>query len=60
LYAAFYYVGGGLGAAIPAYFWDLGGWPACVLFIAAVQILTVSIALLFWRGPVPDGVMIAS
>jgi len=60
LYAAFYYVGGGLGAAIPAYFWDLGGWPACVLFIAGVQILTVSIALLFWRGPVPDGVMIAS
>jgi YNFM family putative membrane transporter len=60
LYAAFYYVGGGLGAAIPAYFWDLGGWPACVAFIACVQILTVVIALTFWKGPVRAGVMIAS
>ncbi len=52
LYAAFYYVGGGLGAAIPGYFWDLGGWPACVAFIACVQILTVAIALVSWKGPV--------
>jgi hypothetical protein len=60
LYAAFYYVGGGLGAAIPGYFWNLGGWPACVAFIACVQILTVMIALTFWRGPVRAGVMIAA
>jgi MFS transporter, YNFM family, putative membrane transport protein len=60
LYTAFYYVGGGLGAAIPAYFWDLGGWPACVAFIASVQIVTVMIALTFWRGPVRAGVMIAT
>ena len=52
LYAAFYYVGGGLGAAIPGYFWDLGGWTACVVFIAFVQIVTVTIALVFWNGPV--------
>jgi YNFM family putative membrane transporter len=52
LYAAFYYVGGSLGAAIPGYFWDLGGWPACVVFIACVQILTVTMALMFWKGPV--------
>jgi len=58
LYAAFYYVGGSLGAAIPAYFWDLGGWPACVGFIACVQILTVSIALLFWNETDPDSVII--
>ena len=58
LYAAFYYVGGGLGAAIPGYFWNLGGWPACVAFIACVQIVTVMIALTFWRGPVRAGVMI--
>ena len=50
LYAAFYYVGGGLGAAIPGYFWDLGGWPACVAFIACVQILTVDRADLL-EGP---------
>jgi MFS transporter, YNFM family, putative membrane transport protein len=55
LYAAFYYVGGSLGAAIPAYFWDLGGWTACVIFIACVQILTVSMALVFWSGPVRTG-----
>jgi YNFM family putative membrane transporter len=60
LYTAFYYVGGGLGAAIPAYFWDLGGWPACVAFIASVQVVTVMIALTFWRGPVRAGVMIAT
>jgi MFS family permease len=60
LYAAFYYIGGSLGAAVPGYFWDLGGWPACVAFIACVQILTVAIALLFWTGPVRAEVMIAS
>jgi MFS transporter, YNFM family, putative membrane transport protein len=54
LYAAFYYVGGSLGAAIPGYFWNLGGWPACVVFIACVQILTVSLALVFWTGPLAD------
>jgi predicted MFS family arabinose efflux permease len=59
LYAAFYYVGGSLGAAIPGYFWNLGGWTACVLFIASVQILTVSMALVFWKGPVRAGVIIA-
>jgi MFS transporter, YNFM family, putative membrane transport protein len=51
LYAAFYYVGGSLGAAIPAYFWELGGWTACVIFIACVQIVTVALALVFWSGP---------
>jgi predicted MFS family arabinose efflux permease len=59
LYAAFYYVGGSLGAAIPGYFWNLGGWPACVAFIACVQILTVSMALVFWKDQVRAGVMIA-
>jgi MFS family permease len=55
LYSAFYYVGGSLGAAIPGYFWDLGGWPASVAFIACVQILTVTIALMFWSGAPPTG-----
>jgi YNFM family putative membrane transporter len=53
MYASFYYAGGSAGAAVPGYFWALGGWPACVAFIAAVQMLTVTIALLFWdvAGP---------
>src|SRR5262249_47889403 len=49
LYATFYYLGGSSGAAIPGYFWNLSGWPACVAFIAAVQILTVVLALVFWK-----------
>jgi YNFM family putative membrane transporter len=49
LYATFYYVGGSLGAAIPGYFWDWGGWPACVAFVACVQAMTVMLALVFWK-----------
>jgi MFS transporter, YNFM family, putative membrane transport protein len=62
LYAAFYYVGGSLGAAVPGYFWNVGGWTACVVFIACVQIVTVSMALVFWKGPVraTPGAVIAS
>lgn len=51
IYASFYYVGGAVGGGVPGYVWNLGGWPACVLFIAAVQILTVAIALVFWGAP---------
>ncbi len=57
LYATFYYVGGSLGAAIPGYFWDWGGWPACVAFVACVQAVTVMVALIFWKR---SGVMIES
>jgi YNFM family putative membrane transporter len=49
LYILFYYVGGSFGAATPGQFWYRGGWPACVALIAAVQILTILIAALFWR-----------
>jgi predicted MFS family arabinose efflux permease len=53
LYATFYYVGGSLGAAIPGYFWDWGGWPACAAFVACIQAATVVLALVFWkRSPV--------
>jgi len=50
LYATFYYTGGSVGAAIPGYFWNLGGWPACVAFIACVQVVTVTVALMCWKG----------
>jgi len=49
LYNLFYYVGGSAGAAAPGRFWSRGGWPACVALIAAVQILTITLAALFWR-----------
>jgi MFS family permease len=53
MYATFYYIGGSLGAAVPGYFWNLGGWPACAAFIVSVQILTVVLALRFWKEHKP-------
>ena len=49
LYVLFYYVGGSAGAAIPGRFWSRGGWPLCVALIAGVQILTITLASLFWK-----------
>jgi predicted MFS family arabinose efflux permease len=51
LYATFYYLGGSAGAVLPGYFWNWGGWPACAAFIVSVQILTVGMALRFWKQP---------
>jgi predicted MFS family arabinose efflux permease len=49
LYATFYYLGGSAGGALPALFWDRGGWPACVALVVVVQAATVSIGVL-WRA----------
>lgn len=46
LYASFYYFGGSAGASVPAWAWRIGGWPACVALIGAVQLATLAIA---WR-----------
>ena len=51
LYVMFYYLGGSLGAAVPAMVWARGGWTACVALIAGVQMLTVALAVSFWRSP---------
>jgi MFS family permease len=51
LYASSYYVGGSLGAALPAAAWSVGGWPACVALVVSVQVITVMLALAFWRTP---------
>ena len=37
LYLSSYYLGGSLGAFLPGVAWELGGWPACVGLLAAVQ-----------------------
>ena len=47
-YYTCYYAGGSLGAALPSLFWTAGGWKACVALVAAVQLLTVTLALRFW------------
>src|ERR1035437_8831803 len=52
LYVTFYYLGGSGGSAIPGFFWTHGGWPACVGLIVAVQLVTISLALIFWQ-PLP-------
>ncbi|HEX8983936.1 MAG TPA: MFS transporter [Bryobacteraceae bacterium] len=54
LYVMFYYLGGSFGAAIPGHIWPLGGWPACVAAIAAVQLLTIATARLFWKDRVTE------
>jgi len=59
LYVTFYYLGGSAGSAVPGYFWTRGGWHACVALIVAVQLLTITLASIFWKplprvpGPVP-------
>ena len=52
LYVTFYYMGGSAGSAIPGFAWNSGGWPACVALIVAVQLLTITLALIFWK-PLP-------
>jgi YNFM family putative membrane transporter len=37
IYLSCYYFGGSCGAAVPGFFWRLGGWPACVALLLAVQ-----------------------
>ena len=45
LYVTFYYAGGSAGAALTAWFWLKGGWPACVGLFAAVSLLTLILGL---------------
>jgi predicted MFS family arabinose efflux permease len=49
LYVTFYYMGGSAGSAVPGYAWTHGGWPACVAVIVCVQLLTITLALIFWK-----------
>ena len=47
LYVTCYYLGGSVGAAIPGWLWNLGGWTGCVALVLVVQAATVALA---WRG----------
>lgn len=49
IYSTCYYVGGSAGGALPALFWNAGGWPACVAIVLVVQITTVMVALRSWQ-----------
>ena len=49
VYATFYYLGGSAGGSVPGLFYTRGGWLECAAFLAAVQLLTVLMALMFWK-----------
>lgn len=58
VYVSSYYLGGALGAVVPAPAWQRGGWPATLALIGAVQALAAGGAVLHWRdrqsiGPAP-------
>lgn len=47
-YVSLYYVGGSLGGLVPALAWRVGGWPACVALVVAVQVATILVARRAW------------
>jgi MFS transporter, YNFM family, putative membrane transport protein len=49
LYLSCYYIGGTAAGVVPSFFWHLGGWPACVAFIVAMQLATIAVAIVGWR-----------
>jgi MFS transporter, YNFM family, putative membrane transport protein len=49
LYLSCYYIGGTAAGVVPSMFWKLGGWPACVAFIATMELVTICIVLIGWR-----------
>jgi YNFM family putative membrane transporter len=51
LYITCYYLGGAAAGVVPGAFWALGGWPACVGFIVAMQAAALAISLVGWRTP---------
>lgn len=48
LYLSAYYAGGAVGGVLPSLAWGLGGWPACVALVGAVQLAMIAVALRFW------------
>ncbi|MFL5271286.1 MAG: MFS transporter [Anaeromyxobacteraceae bacterium] len=50
VYVSCYYVGGSVGGVLPAAAWRLGGWPACVALVVAVQLATIALALRSWHA----------
>ncbi len=48
LYLSCYYIGGTIAGVAPSYLWALGKWPACVGFIAMLQVVTLIVALVGW------------
>ncbi len=54
LYVTFYYIGGSVGTALPAWFWLKGGWPWCVALFAAMSLVTLALGFAGGRS-IEDG-----
>jgi MFS transporter, YNFM family, putative membrane transport protein len=50
LYVMFYYIGGSVAGVLPGMLWRYGQWKACVALIVFVQLATVAIAGVLWKG----------
>jgi YNFM family putative membrane transporter len=53
LYMTCYYFGGTAAGVVPGAFWAMGRWPACAVFIIAMQFVALIVALIGWRPPKP-------
>jgi predicted MFS family arabinose efflux permease len=51
LYVSCYYAGGSAGAVASGWAWNLGGWPACVALVVAVQLACAAVVALLWKSP---------
>jgi MFS transporter, YNFM family, putative membrane transport protein len=49
LYVSIYYIGGSVGATVLGFAYANGGWPACVVLIIVVHLITGVVALRFWE-----------
>jgi len=53
LYVTCFYTGGSFGAAIGGVAWIIGGWPACVAAVVAVQVIMAGVVYFAWARRVP-------
>lgn len=49
LYISLFYTGGTLGSVIPGLFWGVAGWPGCVAFVLAIQLVIAAIVYVNWE-----------
>ncbi len=50
LYVTSFYIGGSFGAAAGGIAWTFGGWPACVVLVAAMLVIMAAIVIFAWTG----------
>ncbi|MFL6426784.1 MAG: MFS transporter [Acidobacteriaceae bacterium] len=49
MYVACYYIGGTVAGVAPSLMWKLGGWTACAVMVAVVDVVSIVIARRGWR-----------